>query len=114
MMNRLVEIDLFGGTLSVALATPEAQRRVTGNPVNLGLTLNVHVWANRTFAAAVTLPPRALTGEGVTLNDVILGKAAGRTDPATAEVVPSSARDEPRQAMPSRTSDILTALTIPP
>lgn len=56
-VNRLVEIERFGGILSVAVAVPEAQRRVTGNPVTNGLMLNVHVWADRTFAVAVTSPP---------------------------------------------------------
>jgi len=43
IVNRLVEIERFGGNLTVAVTVPEAQRRLTGNPVTFGLMLNVHV-----------------------------------------------------------------------
>jgi hypothetical protein len=56
-VNRLVEVEPFGGNVNVALAIPEAQLRVTGSPVTAGLMLKVHVRADRTFAVAVTLPP---------------------------------------------------------
>jgi hypothetical protein len=77
--------------------------------------LNVQVCADRTFAAAVTVPPWARTGDGVTLNDVIAGAAAGRVVPASAEVAPSKATGRLRPAIISRNAtDILTAPIVPP
>jgi hypothetical protein len=75
--------------------------------------LNVHFWPDRTFAVAVTLPPPAGTGDGVTLNDVMVGPAAGLADLAvlaTAEVDPRTASNEPS---PAAISENLTAPTIP-
>ena len=69
----LVAIEVFGGSPSVAVAVPDEQRRVTGNPLTFGVTLNVHVWPPRTVAVIVTLPPLAFAGEGVILSEVTAG-----------------------------------------
>ena len=78
----------------------------------------VHMNRRRIFgydadAVTVTLPPPAGTGDGVTLNDVIVGPAAGlagRAVLATAEVAPRTASNEPS---PATMSENLTAPTIP-
>lgn len=53
----LVEIEPLGESLSVAVTVPDEQRRMTGEPPTLGLTLNVHVRPDRTFAVAVVCRP---------------------------------------------------------